>query len=75
MMLRTAVTIMAASVALGIQNRAGLSLKMARTTKAPAMRPEAGDLTPVAELTAVRDMAPPTGMAEKKLLKKFVMPR
>ena len=74
-MCQTAVTMIAASVALGIQYSAGESLKILRMTTPPAIRPYAGDLTPDSELTAVRDMAPPTAMDEKKELKKLVNPR
>jgi hypothetical protein len=71
----TAVTTIAARVALGIQKSAGLSSKMESTTTPPATMAYAGDLTPVEEFTAVRDIAPPTAIDEKKLLKKFVTPR
>ena len=48
---------------------------MEMRTTAVVTRPESGDLTLHAELTAVRDMAPPTPMEWKKLLKKLVTPK
>lgn len=48
---------------------------MERITTEPAKIPYAGDLTPDSELTAVRDIAPPTGMEEKNALKKLVKPK
>ena len=72
---QTAVIMIAASVAFGIQKRVPTSLKIETRTTAVVINPERGDLTLHEELTDVRDMAPPTPMAWKKLLKKFATPK
>lgn len=66
---------MAASVALGSQYSAGEKTKRVNRMKADVTMPLSGLLTRHSELTAVRDMAPPTGMTLKKLLTRLVTPR